>query len=114
TMLRETHIPISKIRVDGGVSSNDFVLQLTADLFGRKVVRPQHREMSSLGAAFVAGLTVGFWATREELKKLQSADKVFLPKGVSKGGGAGPDQEYIPVLQSWERALRRSMNWYKP
>uniref|UniRef100_A0A3B5LJ88 Glycerol kinase 5 n=1 Tax=Xiphophorus couchianus TaxID=32473 RepID=A0A3B5LJ88_9TELE len=109
TMLRETCIPITKIRVDGGVSSNDFILQLTADLFGRKVIRPQHREMSSLGAAFVAGLGVGFWMTREELKKLQSADKVFLPKGA-----AGPGQEYNPVLQSWERALRRSMNWYKP
>ncbi|MEQ2220814.1 hypothetical protein ILYODFUR_009381 [Ilyodon furcidens] len=58
TMLKETHIPITQIRVDGGVSSNDFVTQLTADLFGRKLVRPQHLEMSSLGAAFVAGLAV--------------------------------------------------------
>ncbi|MED6263801.1 putative glycerol kinase 5, partial [Characodon lateralis] len=114
TMLRETHIPITQIRVDGGVSSNDFVTQLTADLFGRKLVRPQHLEMSSLGAAFVAGLAVGFWTTREELKKLQNADKVFLPKGAAKRGTARPSQEYIPVLQSWERALRRSMNWYKP
>ncbi|MED6235170.1 putative glycerol kinase 5, partial [Ataeniobius toweri] len=111
TMLRETHIPITQIRVDGGVSSNNFVTQLTADLFGRKLVRPQHHEMSSLGAAFVAGLAVGFWTTREELKKLQNADKVFLPKGAAKRGTARPSQEYIPVLQSWERALRRSMNW---
>lgn len=48
-----------RLRVDGGVSSNDFVMQLTADLFGRKVARPQHVEMSCLGAAFVAGLGVG-------------------------------------------------------
>lgn len=45
--------------MDGGVSSNDFVMQLTADLFGRKVARPEHYEMSCLGAAFVAGLGVG-------------------------------------------------------
>lgn len=45
--------------MDGGVSSNDFVMQLTADLFGRKVTRPQHLEMSCLGAAFVAGLGIG-------------------------------------------------------
>lgn len=45
--------------MDGGVSANDFVMQLTADLFGRKVARPQHHEMSCLGAAFVAGLGVG-------------------------------------------------------
>uniref|UniRef100_A0A3Q1F2I3 Glycerol kinase 5 n=1 Tax=Acanthochromis polyacanthus TaxID=80966 RepID=A0A3Q1F2I3_9TELE len=113
TMLRETRIPITKIRVDGGVSSNDFVLQLTADLFGRKVSRPQHNEMSCLGAAFVAGLGVGFWRSREELKKLQSTDTMFLPRGAAKEGAGSTSREYIPVLQSWERALRRSMNWYK-
>ncbi|XP_070775214.1 glycerol kinase 5 isoform X2 [Enoplosus armatus] len=110
--MRETRIPISKIRVDGGVSSNDFIMQLTADLFGRKISRPQHNEMSCLGAAFVAGLGAGFWRTREELKKLQSTDKTFLPRGAHKEGAGSPSQEYIPVLQSWERALRRSMNWY--
>lgn len=47
------------IRVDGGVASNDFVMQMTADLFGRKVARPQHHEMSCLGAACVAGLGAG-------------------------------------------------------
>lgn len=47
------------LRVDGGVSSNDFVMQLTANLFGRKVARPQHVEMSCLGAAFIAGLGAG-------------------------------------------------------
>ncbi|CAG5896953.1 unnamed protein product [Menidia menidia] len=113
TMLRETNIPITKISVDGGVSSNDFIIQLTADLFGRKVIRPQHQEMSCLGAAFVAGLGVGFWKTQEELKKLQSTDKEFLPRRAATEGAVGPSWEYIPVLQSWERALRRSMNWYK-
>ncbi|XP_038574321.1 putative glycerol kinase 5 isoform X1 [Micropterus salmoides] len=111
--MRETHIPITKIRVDGGVSSNDFVMQLTADLFGRKIARTQHREMSCLGAAFVAGLGVGFWRTREELKKLQSTDEMFLPRGgAPKEGAGGPSQQYIPVIHSWEGALRRSMNWY--
>uniref|UniRef100_A0A8C9ZKR7 Glycerol kinase 5 n=1 Tax=Sander lucioperca TaxID=283035 RepID=A0A8C9ZKR7_SANLU len=114
TMLRETNIPITKIRMDGGVSSNDFVMQLTADLLGRKVARPQNCEMSCLGAAFIAGLGVGFWKTKEELKKLQSTDEAFLPKGTSKSGAHSPSQEYIPVLQSWERAIQRSMNWYKP
>ncbi|XP_033182369.1 putative glycerol kinase 5 [Anabas testudineus] len=112
TMLRETHIPITKIRVDGGVSSNDFIMQLTADLFGRKVARPQHHEMSCLGAAFVAGLGVGFWRTREELKKLQSTGEVFLPKDAHKEGAGCQNREYIHTFQSWERALRRSMNWY--
>ncbi|XP_029971684.1 glycerol kinase 5 [Salarias fasciatus] len=112
TMLRETCIPITKIRVDGGVSLNDFVMQLTADLLDRKVARPQHHEMSCLGAAFVAGLEVGFWKNREELKKLQGTDKVFLPRGAAKEDSACPSREYVHVLQRWERALRRSMNWY--
>lgn len=54
-------------------------------------------------------VTAGFWRTREELKKLQSTDEVFVPKGAPK---EGPGREYIPILQSWEQALRRSMNWY--
>uniref|UniRef100_A0AAQ4QTH5 Glycerol kinase 5 n=1 Tax=Gasterosteus aculeatus aculeatus TaxID=481459 RepID=A0AAQ4QTH5_GASAC len=114
TMLRETCIPITKIRVDGGVSANDFVMQLTADLFGRKISRPQHYETSCLGAAFLAGLGKGFWRTKEELKRLQVIDKTYLPQGAPKGGACSPNVEYIPALRSWERALRRSMNWYKP
>uniref|UniRef100_A0A6Q2ZJY1 Glycerol kinase 5 n=1 Tax=Esox lucius TaxID=8010 RepID=A0A6Q2ZJY1_ESOLU len=112
TMLRETHIPITKIRADGGVGTNDFVMQLTADLFGRKVSRPTRHEMSCLGAAFVAGLGVGYWRSREELKKLQSTDCVFLPRnGYGTADGKMTDQ-YGQVIQSWERALQRSMNWY--
>ncbi|XP_034469169.1 putative glycerol kinase 5 [Hippoglossus hippoglossus] len=112
TMLKETRIPITKIRVDGGVSANDFVMQLTADLFGRKVARRQHHEMSCLGAALVAGLGAGYWRSQGELKKLHSTDRVFLPQVVPKGGADSRNREYIPVLQRWERALRRSMNWY--
>ncbi|XP_019958388.2 glycerol kinase 5 [Paralichthys olivaceus] len=112
TMLKETRIPITKIRADGGVSSNDFVMQLTADLFGRKVARRQDHEMSCLGAAFLAGLEAGYWKSQGELKKLHSTDKVFLPQVVPKGSADSRNREYIPVLQSWERALWRSMNWY--
>lgn len=113
-------------------------MQLTANLFGRKVARPQHVEMSCLGAAFVAGLgtgrpgieigcisrngfisptsclpsSPGFWRTRDELKRLNCSDKVFLPRETSGGGAHTSAAEYVPVFQSWERALQRSMNWY--
>ncbi|XP_064197644.1 putative glycerol kinase 5 [Anguilla rostrata] len=103
-MLRETRIPITRIRADGGVCTNDFILQLTADLLGRKIDRPSHFDMSSLGAAFVAGLQVGFWKSREELKRLRGSDREFLP--------ADLQGKYRPVLQSWERALQRSLQWY--
>ncbi|KAM6948517.1 glycerol kinase 5 [Aplochiton taeniatus] len=113
-MLKETCIPITRIRADGGVCTNNFVMQLTADLICQKIARPSHHDMSALGAAFVAGLGVGFWRSQEELKKLQTTDCVFLPRnGLKENGRMGSQEsEYSPVLQSWERALRRSMNWY--
>lgn len=56
--------------------------------------------------------STGFWWSREELKKLQSTDDVFVPREAPRAGALIQNGEYIPVFQSWERALRRSMNWY--
>ncbi|TRY93702.1 hypothetical protein DNTS_029408 [Danionella cerebrum] len=109
-MLRETRIPITKIRADGGVCTNDFIMQLTADLLGRKIARPTHFDMSCLGAAFVAGLGTGYWRNQDELKKLLTMDQQFLPKRSKSEGEKGG--QYRGVLQSWERALQRSMHWY--
>ncbi|XP_030630356.1 glycerol kinase 5 [Chanos chanos] len=106
-MLRETCIPITKIRADGGVCTNDFIMQLTTDLLGRKVSRPSHFDMSCLGAAFVAGLGVGLWKNKEELKKLQTTDRLFMPQY-----GKGDGGKYETILQNWERALKRSLHWY--
>ncbi|KAK3513582.1 hypothetical protein QTP70_025360 [Hemibagrus guttatus] len=114
-MRRETRIPITKIRADGGVCMNDFVMQLSTDLLGRKISRATHFDMSCLGAAFMAGLGVGFWKSKEELKKLQMTERLFLPqsvKGDAGGGGGLGGGVYKPVLQSWEQALQRSMHWY--
>ncbi|KAI1882664.1 hypothetical protein AGOR_G00237220 [Albula goreensis] len=86
-MLRETHIPITRIRADGGVCTNDFIMQLTADLLGKKIDRPSHFDMSSLGAAFVAGLAVGFWKNQEELKRLRTTDRMFLPNPIRASTG---------------------------
>uniref|UniRef100_A0A672LEJ0 Glycerol kinase 5 n=1 Tax=Sinocyclocheilus grahami TaxID=75366 RepID=A0A672LEJ0_SINGR len=109
-MLRETRIPITKIRADGGVCTNNFIMQLTADLLGRKIERPSHFDMSCLGAAFVAGLGTGYWRNQEELKKLLTTDQHFLPRRSKADWDMG--SPYRGVLQSWERALQRSMHWY--
>ncbi|MGH0146109.1 UNVERIFIED_CONTAM: hypothetical protein FKN15_045090 [Acipenser sinensis] len=103
-MSEETHIPVTNIWADGGVCNNNFVMQLTADLFGRKINRPRHFDMSSLGAAFIAGLGIGFWSSKEELKCLGCTEKVFYPQNVWKN--------YKPVIDRWEKALTRSMHWY--
>ncbi|XP_060762539.1 putative glycerol kinase 5 isoform X2 [Neoarius graeffei] len=112
-MSRETRIPITKIRADGGVSMNDFIMQLSADLLGCKISRPTHFDMSCLGAAFMAGLGVRYWKSKEELKKLQMTERLFIPqsvKGAAGGGGGGDVCE--ADLQSWEQAVQRSMHWY--
>ncbi|KAI5092553.1 putative glycerol kinase 5, partial [Silurus meridionalis] len=97
---------------DGGVCMNDFIMQLSADLLECKISRPTHFDMSCLGVAFVAGLGVGFWKSKEELKKLQMTDRLFIPYRVKGGGGGGGGGVYDSVMQSWEQALQRSMHWY--
>ncbi|MBN3275526.1 GLPK5 kinase, partial [Polyodon spathula] len=103
-MSEETHIPVTNIRADGGVCNNNFVMQLTANLFNRKINRPRHFDMSSLGAAFIAGLGIGFWSSKEELTCLGCTEKVFYPQNLR--------ENYKPVIDRWEKALMRSMHWY--
>ncbi|KAM9316423.1 glycerol kinase 5 [Gastrophryne carolinensis] len=104
TMCRETAIKISKIRADGGVSNNCFVMQMTADLLGQVIDKPKHTDMSALGAAFLAGLAVGIWSSKEELKKLRQMDILFEPQHKFK--------DYEISMTGWELALQRCSNWY--
>ncbi|XP_069583986.1 glycerol kinase 5 isoform X1 [Ranitomeya imitator] len=104
TMQRETSIRISKIRADGGVSNNTFVMQMTADLFGQAIDKPKHTDMSALGAAFLAGLAVGVWSTKEELKKLRHQEVLYEPQRKIK--------DYEVSMSAWELALQRCFNWY--
>ncbi|CAJ0939868.1 unnamed protein product [Ranitomeya imitator] len=77
TMQRETSIRISKIRADGGVSNNTFVMQMTADLFGQAIDKPKHTDMSALGAAFLAGLAV---ASSEDVPMRTLLPPAFVPR----------------------------------
>ncbi|XP_043854883.1 putative glycerol kinase 5 [Dromiciops gliroides] len=103
-MQKEIGIPITRVRADGGVCKNSFVMQMTSDLINEKIDRPAHIEMSSLGAASLAGLAVGFWTDKEELKKLRESERVFEPQRKWK--------EYEPSMENWVKAVKRSMNWY--
>jgi len=78
-MQKEIHIPVTKVRADGGVCKNNFVMQMTSDLINVNIERPINLDMSCLGAAFLAGLAVGFWTDKEELKKLRQSEVVFKP-----------------------------------
>uniref|UniRef100_A0A9L0S2A9 Glycerol kinase 5 n=1 Tax=Equus caballus TaxID=9796 RepID=A0A9L0S2A9_HORSE len=103
-MQKEIHIPVRKIRADGGVCKNSFVMQMTSDLINESIDRPVHVDMSCLGAASLAGLAVGFWTDKEELKQLRQSEMVFKPQKKW--------QEYEMSMENWVKAVKRSMNWY--
>ena len=91
-------------RVDGGVSRNDFLQQCIADVIQRRIHRTTVSDMTSRGAAFLAGLAAGVWSSQEELLKLADEDKVFIPQDNWAG--------YRTTVAEWERAVRRAKDWY--
>jgi glycerol kinase len=97
--------PPECLRVDGGASKNDFLMQFQSDVLGCPVERPRITEMAALGAAYLAGLGVGFWSSKEELSKQWQVDKVFTPK-------INLDQRES-LYDGWKKAVARSLNWGK-
>uniref|UniRef100_A0A8C3XP55 Glycerol kinase 5 n=1 Tax=Chelydra serpentina TaxID=8475 RepID=A0A8C3XP55_CHESE len=89
---------------DGGVSNNSFIMQMTSDLLNKKIDKPVNTDMSCLGAAFLAGLALGFWTDKEQLKKLRRTEIVFEPQRDS--------GEYKLAMDNWIKAVQRSLNWY--
>lgn len=104
TALKETCIPLSMVRVDGGVSSNDFIVQLMSDLVDQRIERNQHGDMSCLGAAYLAGLSSGVWESLDDLRALRQCDMRFEPR---------PNWPDLKLhFRQWESAVRRSQSWY--
>ncbi len=98
--------PLAELRVDGGATANDLLMQFQADLLGCPVVRPQVRETTALGAAYLAGLAVGYWRDRAEIGQLWKAERVFSP-AMERGRAA-------ELRRTWSRALERSKGWAEP
>ena len=99
----ETGTPLGALRVDGGASVNDLLMQFQADVLGVPVVRPQVTETTALGAAYLAGLATGFWAGPEELRMKRQGDKRFEPKM-----DAGDRAERRAL---WQKAVERAKAW---
>jgi glycerol kinase len=95
--------PLRELRVDGGAAANDLLLQFQADLLGVPVVRPRIIETTALGAAYLAGLAVGFWHDEAELAALWHAERRFDP-------AMSADQR-AALLAGWRRAVERSRDW---
>ncbi len=99
----ETSTPLSALRVDGGASVNDLMMQFQADILGVPVVRPQVTETTALGAAYLAGLATGFWAGPEELRAVRKGDKRFEPTmNASERNGR---------RALWHKAVERAKAW---
>jgi glycerol kinase len=79
-MEAEAGEPLAELRVDGGASANDFLMQFQADILNRRIVRPADIETTALGAAYLAGLAAGVWASTEQLEQFWQAGRVFEPQ----------------------------------
>lgn len=93
--------PITTLNVDGGASRNNFLMQFQADLLGCELRRPQNIETTSLGAAYLAGLAVGFWSGTDELRALRTTDDIFERKM--------PLEQVDGYLAGWKEAVRRTL-----
>ena len=102
-MEKDTGLPLSALRADGGASRDAFLLQFQADILDRPVLRPVIRETTALGAACLAGLAVGVWKDREEIRALWKEDARFSP--------ALPAPRREELLRGWHKAVGRSLDW---
>lgn len=105
-MRRDTGRSLDRLKVDGGAAVNDRLLQFQADLLRVPVERPAVVETTALGAAYLAGLAVGFWRDQAEIEAQWALDRTFVP---------GPDHETTDrLLAGWNRAVERSLGWEQP
>jgi glycerol kinase len=102
-MERETGARMPELRVDGGAVANDLLMQMQADVLQRPVVRCAIAETTALGAAYLAGLAVGFWRDIDEIRSIWRADRTFEPQmKVS---------ERDRLVEGWRRAVERAKGW---
>lgn len=92
-----------ELRVDGGAVANNFLMQFQADIFDGKVIRPKILETTALGAAYLAGLAVGYWESTDELQKQWSVDVIFEP--------AIEKAKSEKLIKNWRKAIERAKGW---
>ncbi|PYF75588.1 glycerol kinase GlpK [Pedobacter nutrimenti] len=102
-MQADAGMEIKELRVDGGATANDLLMQFQSDLLNCKVIRPTVVETTALGAAYLAGLATGYWKNVEEIQQLWKAEKEFIPAG---------DQAVIKNgIKNWKRAIHAAQAW---
>ena len=102
----EIRIPVkSSIKADGGVTKNDFVLELIASLTEHDSDRAEFSDMSAVGAAYFAGLGAGIWKSKDELRNFRDSRNTFKPNKAIKNS-------YSSRFLLWQNAVKRSLRWY--
>ena len=102
-MEKDTGIVLSQLNVDGGASRDSFLMQFQADILGKSIRRRMIQETTALGAAYLAGLAVGVWKSKDEIKQLQNGDAIFAPQM--------EQERRDKLLKGWHKAVGRSLDW---
>lgn len=102
-MEKDAGIALRSLRVDGGASSNQFLMQFQADILGREVIRPACIETTALGAAYLAGIAVGFFAGKDEVRANGQAETCFVP--------AMDEKKRAACIKGWKRAVRCALSY---
>ena len=102
-MESDAGVKLTRLRVDGGASANDFLMQFQSDLLGAEVLRPACIETTALGAAYLAGLAVGYWKDTADIRQNRQTGRVFLPEM--------RDATRAKLLKGWNRALTTALAW---
>ncbi len=100
-MSRDATVPISELKVDGGASRNNLLMQFQADVLDTTVIRPEITETTALGAAYLAGIAVGFWSGVEEVKRQWKAERTFRPEM--------PAEKADALKSGWAEAVNRTL-----
>jgi glycerol kinase len=103
-MEKDSGVTLKGLRVDGGASANNLLMQFQADILGTRVERPEIIETTALGAAYLAGLATGFW-TKADLQKKWLLDQAFDPQM--------EESERVVLYKGWTKAVERTMGWEK-
>lgn len=104
-MEADAGITLSSLKVDGGASANNFLMQSQADISNAPVNRPRCVETTAMGAAYLAGLAVGYWENKEEVLKNWASDRIFMPQI--------PEEERENKIRGWNKAVRYAYHWAK-
>lgn len=101
-MEHDAGIKLAELKVDGGASRNNLMMQFQADILGTKVIRPKVTETTAMGACYLAGLATGYWDSLDDIKRQWNADKVFEP--------LAPAEKVLKLKEGWANAIGRTLN----